>query len=1084
MTSRRFRGCLSKIGEAARLTLPWPWLGLAGSGALGLGLTHAPEAQSAAASAVGGACLLLTLRAAAGAGPACWLAGLSVTALAVGIRAEAGTIALLAGPAVASAMLAAGRWTTTSALALGIALGSTVASTLAALLLLPAAIVLARGAGLAAQRDRRRALDDAVLGIVVSSGAAILSFIAVATVLVGSREALARRVALELLQLQGVAPAPEAAPAPLGLAGWLAVGLFVAAQWWRRAEAWRKAGALLLLLPAVVLCGPARQVENGMLVVIAALAGPVGHALALSFAKRRRLALATAAFGGAALLTLGSPRIAFPAGPLAASDSHPASGLLQSAERLAANASALPWNVVFDLPWQDGPLVVLVWYAALAGMAAAALPLVALAARPLPDWGFALARPFGLLLCGWLAWLAASIPIAPFDRLTILGAAAGTAVLSLAVLIARRDLRSGVQERWRQLVGWELIFSVSFLGFVGIRALNPDLWFPLYGGEKPMDLAILTAVTRSTYFPPTDPWFAGGTLNYYYFGQLLVGTVARLTGIAPEVAYNLAIATLFAMTVTGAASLGSNLAALGGWPRGRRPAALLSALFVAVVGNLDLPIQLLSGLARGEGLAFDYWNSSRMMPEQNTITEFPFFSFLFADLHAHVIALPLTLVVLGLATALACGGGVATASAAGLVVGALRATNGWDYPTSLGISVSAAFIPLLRDASVRALVRAALLALLVAAAGWIAFRPFTDSFELFYRWVVASTETTPLRQYLAIHGLFVFAFVTLLFFGLRDRARAMWAWRRGLLIAGIGLGCAAAAGFATAVFVLLLAAGWLWYWGHHAGTGEQRAGRAMLALIGLVGLVLSAAVDLLTLAGDPTRTNTVFKFLFQAWTLLALGAGQATALTLPLLLKARTPLRAAWAALGGLLFGAALLWPIAATPARIAQRFVLLPPTLDGLAYHWSATYHDERGPVDLRAEREAIEWLRLHGGLASILEGQTPAGAWGARFSVHTGMPAVLGWEFHQTQQRYGYRALVAARARDVNRFYASGDPATVRDVLARYRPAFIAVGELEARRYPASGLEAIRSLEGSVLEVAYRNPTVTIYRLREDQP
>ena len=221
-----------------------------------------------------------------------------------------------------------------------------------------------------------------------------------------------------------------------------------------------------------------------------------------------------------------------------------------------------------------------------------------------------------------------------------------------------------------------------------------------------MDFTYLLAVVKSTVFPPYDPWFSGGFINYYYFGFVIVASIIRLTGIIPEIAYNLAIPTFFAIAFSSAFSIGYNFAQsmrrkanLKVRHSSAYLAGLLVAFFVMVLGNIDGIVQVGQGFLRvlqNEAFgSFDYWRSSRMMPGEIAITEFPFWTFLFADLHAHLIAIPVQLLIIGLVLNLILSGYkdallsrlLLPVSVLALVVGSLAAINTWDVPAYGLISI-------------------------------------------------------------------------------------------------------------------------------------------------------------------------------------------------------------------------------------------------------------------------------------------------------------------------------------------------------------------------------------------------------------
>jgi YYY domain-containing protein len=842
----------------------------------------------------------------------------------------------------------------------------------------------------------------------------------------------------------------------------------------------------------------------------------------------------------------------------------PGKSLLYSQEDARSQQEGGTWTDIVRADSWTNRMPVLAWLLVVEGLAVLAFPLVFAICGPLPDRGWLLSKALGPFFVGLVVWLLASLHWMAFSRASVSVGALAVFALSVAVLLRRRDaIKSYVATHWRTIAIGEAVFLAAFFAFLLIRMANPDLWHPFRGGEKPMDLAYLNAVVRSTFMPPYDPWFAGGYLNYYYWGQFLVATIIHATGIASGVAFNLAIPWFFALTAGASYSLVYNLvestrrrsATAGGlgslstgfWSSSVA-AGIVGALFVVVLGNLDGAVQLgesawrvvVQGLPAGE---FDFWRSSRMMPPDppgHEITEFPFFTFLFADLHAHLMALPFTIVALGLAAAVAIGAyrsvngerrwglsAVGRLAVMGVVIGSLRVINAWDYPAYLAIAAGAVAIgELLSHGGVGLTValRIGVKSAFVVGIGYVAFLPYHRSYETFFSSIESTTNTTVLWQFLAISGLFVFILGSYYVWTLRGFLLAAGAsagrWlsrltdtvaaenetaaigraaqvRAGQVLALVGLALgfgylvtAAASGVAgdTIVFasVAVVAVG---YAGARALTRFDAASPelAFVSLAAGAAFMIVVGLDFVRVEGDIDRMNSVFKFYLQVWVLLAVASGYLLwrLLSRPTNSRLARMWRRVWIAALALLIVSTAVYPVFGARDRLRDRFDdnVTPMTLDGTAYIDGATYRDPEGNIDLAADFEGIEWLRQNvEGSPVILEANTPTYRWGGRVSIYTGLPSVVGWQWHQEQQRWDNRADVGRRIRDVKNIYGSANPSDALSLLRKYDVKYVYVGQLE-RAYHPDGVEKFDGPMAPFLELVFESDAVAIYEVRPSE-
>jgi uncharacterized membrane protein len=263
------------------------------------------------------------------------------------------------------------------------------------------------------------------------------------------------------------------------------------------------------------------------------------------------------------------------------------------------------------------------------------------------------------------------------------------------------------------------------------------------------------------------------------------------------------------------------------------------------------------------------------------------------------------------------------------------------------------------------------------------------------------------------------------------------------------------------------------------------AKRIVLFLVG-TGLTLTLMVEVIVLVGDIGRMNTVFKFYLQVWTFFSIAAAASLGWIIPALPDWRPFWRVAWNATLFVLVAGAALYPLWATTAKIKDRMATNAPyTLDGMAYMAHATYADEWGTMDLNQDYRAIQWLQQNAqGSPVIVEANLRnLYRWGSRFSIYTGLPGVVGWEWHQQQQRaVNPGTWVTQRIMEVDEFYQTTDLKRAVDFLRKYDVRYIIVGQQERGHYPGPGLDKFEAADGSLWREVYRYGDTVIYQVLEN--
>lgn len=759
------------------------------------------------------------------------------------------------------------------------------------------------------------------------------------------------------------------------------------------------------------------------------------------------------------------------------------------------------------------------WWGALAVLGIGFLPLTACMFKNFKDKGFIFSKALGLAISGWLVWFLSSFKIIKF---TVANCFIFTAVcftvnygLAAFLIIRNRKKNAGnVQlaadrpfgdfklENLVSIAFTELMFFTAFVFWTYLRCFKPEI---MGNTEKFMDYGLMTSIDRATYMPAEDIWLSGNTINYYYLGQYLSVFVKRLSGVQIENAYNLALMMLagfaFAMPYSLMNQVSSDfvnrrtvLSRNGKYKVEEKPdtwycaiIGILAGLSVCFAGNMHYPI--VNGLVI-EGkwswlrkfLSIEresYWfpDATRYIgytPDvaDKTIHEFPSYSFVLGDLHAHVINIMFVLTVMALLYSI-----LQTRRARmdsfrvngpgsikgydiknkedikemlfkevltpqifliGFFIGFFHMTNFWDFPIYFVVSgavilFSNAVICKFRKET---LIMTAAHAAVILLVSTIVSLPFKLTFDQISTGIGLCTTHTMLRQLIVLWGLPITVVITFLVVLIKQIIRSFGKKRKKFKpgenpnMPSISKFCDEHPGFDL----------------HYRFIYKLEVTDLYMITLGLcaIGLVLMPEFIYVKdiYQGAYKRANTMFKLTYQAFIMFGMCMPYVIGRLLAFGNKIRQKVFAGVALVllittFGYFFNAADNW---FGKERTAETY----KGLDCVAFMEKYSAEDYA----------AVQWINENiEGSPTMLEGVGLSYTYYERISATTGLATIMGWETHEWLWRSGANFAkpeeIGVRQKDVQTIYTSTDEAEVRNLLTKYDVDYIYVGEAE--RYNA---------------------------------
>jgi YYY domain-containing protein len=731
----------------------------------------------------------------------------------------------------------------------------------------------------------------------------------------------------------------------------------------------------------------------------------------------------------------------------------------------------------------SGCIELVVWLVVVQALAFSVLPFIAWMCPAAPDRGYGLSKVLGTFLFSATVWLSSLAGLTRDDNKLVY------AIFGVILLLGYR----GYASRWlaiseaRSLVGrYGRSVEGLFLGltilFGLIRFLNPEIFW----GEKPMDSTFLNFFVRNQSLPPQDPWAAGSPMSYYYLGIYVIAALLKFTGIAPAIGYNLAMATL-------AGWIGAALFSLCLLLTKSKRFSFYAVWILLLASNPEVLRLAIHNVIIGREFNFDstFWPSTRVFTSPSFL-EYTSWSLLFADLHAHVIAIPFTVTAIALAaivflddTSRYSAHGIALRLVLGAVVGALFGLNTWDFISFggvVGVLLLCAYVrpfwkaPQNSDGTPRlgevvlvtlfsrgvALVwDLAFFSLSTAMVVWlyqqgVSFRPAGG-----WGWVATPEFNTSLKIVRVIGYWLVGILVPVLIVGVCQYARGVtvsvprllggvvlftlvllpgaFSMSRGFYLQPWGI-------FTYCAIVVSCAFIFLW-------RNQAKREHSVLAVFIISAATLIVVLEIFFLLD---RMNTLFKGYMAVWMLSGVSSVVgAYAAYCALSEMNRTKLLkvarySAYTVVVLLLLGTSINVYAIVKLKRVPKRVY----TLDGLAFLREMQPKDP-GVAEWSSRAinsddvAAIDWFKSNiKGTPIIVEAQGDGYREFTRITMHTGTPTVMGWEHHARQRGLSHEGALERR-KAIQAIYTSEDREQVKKLLVAHNVDFVIVGRIERNTY-----------------------------------